>query len=411
MNVLSNDPGDETQKRFRYQHTFTVLVSIQMFAGNIPYKELYCEHHEDILAVREDGTYDGWQIKTKQLSDGPFELRDAAIKGSLLRFIKLDLEFIDSFSKFIIISNCPFRDDDTGKSLINLLEQVRNKSSQEMKPRDLSKFVDELVEETGVSIENVIKTLKKTETLVGPGLDDIDAKIINDHIGKLPECTGASVEKLRILHRRMCEKIYLASSKLLERAINDYAVLSRGEACVAAEEINAKRITKQTVEKIVHENLNANVFLSARSEVNDISPAKSSQLMMYKMSSGFIDMEEIEIMEDLRANSEDYFLTNSFKVEDRQGYLKEFNQIKKIVQNQSIEAKSRNKKEEAPYGSEMLHSIEDRLKDVAFNRTKDVFDCPYEILKGLVGILTNECKVSFSKEPPGGWLKNVNVTD
>ncbi|MNP23234.1 hypothetical protein D3C76_1159360 [compost metagenome] len=59
----------------------------------------------------------------------------------------------------------------------------------------------------------------------------------------------------------------------------------------------------------------------------------------------------------------------------------------------------------------MLHSVEDRLREVSASRSEDVFNCPYEILKGLVGVLTNECKVAFSKEPPGGWLNNVDVTN
>ncbi|KQO18042.1 dsDNA nuclease domain-containing protein [Paenibacillus sp. Leaf72] len=412
LTTLSNDPGDETQKRFRYQHTFTVLIAIEMFAGNIPYKELYCEHHEDILAVREDGNYDGLQVKTRQVSDGPFELRDPAIKKSLLRFIKLEADFENSFSNFTIISNCSFRDDDSAKSLINLVNQVTNTSLiSDIKPRDLRKYIDELVKESELSIETVLTTIKKIKTMVGPGLDDIDAKIINDHLGKVHQCNGASIEKLRVIHRRLCEKVYFASSRFLENGIYDYAELATGRINSVAEEINAKRITKLAVDRIVQENFNKNLFLSSRSNAADITIAKSNQLLKRKMSSGFIDFEEIEIMDDLRTDAEDYFLTNSIKADNQQEYLREFQQIKKIVLNQSIEAKSRCKKEDSPYGAEMLHSVEDRLREVAINRTKDVFECPYEILKGLVGVLTNECKVAFSKEPPGGWLNNVDVTN
>lgn len=410
LTTLSKDPGDETQKRFRYQHTFTVLISIEMLAGNIPYRELYCEHHEDILAVREDGKYDGLQIKTKQLSDGLFELKDTAIKKSLLRFIKLEAEFENSFANFVIISNCSFRDDETAKSLINLLKQVNNNTViSAVRLRELQNFIQELVNESGCSLDIVWSALKKTKTLVGPGLNDIDAKIINDHLGKITQCLGASIEKLRIIHKRLCEKVYFASSRFLENGIYDYSVLASGKVDCIAEEINAKRITKLAVEKIVQENFSKNLFLTARSEVTDIVAAKSNQLLKRKMSSGFIDYEEIEIMDDLRTDAEDYFLTNSFKAEDRQEYLKEIEQIKKIVINQSIEAKSRCKKEDAPYGTEMLHSVEDRLREVSVNRSKDVFECPYEILKGLVGVLTNECKIAFSKEPSGGWVNNVDI--
>lgn len=412
LTTLSKDPGDETQRRFRYQHTYTVLISIEMIAGNIPYKELYCEHHEDILAVREDGKYDGLQIKTRQPSDGPFELRDPAIKKSLLRFIKLESDFENLFSNFMIISNCPFREDDTSKSLLNLVNQVtQTPLISDIKPRDLQTYINELVEESKCSLETVLSTLKKTKAFPGPGLDDIDAKIINDHLGRVNQCIGATIEKLRIIHRRLCEKVYFASSRFLENGIYDYCALAAGKVNTVAEEINAKRITKLAVEKILAENFSKNLFLNARSDVAEIEKAESNQLLKRKMSSGFIDYEEIEIMDDLRTDAEDYFLTNSFKAEDRQEYLKELQQIRKIVLNQSIEAKSRNKREDAPYGTEMLHSIEDRLREVSESRSKDIFGCPYEILKGLVGVLTNECKVAFSKEPPGGWLNNVDVSN
>lgn len=408
---LSNDPGDETQRRFRYQHTFTALIAINMYAGRLPYKELYCEHHEDILAVAEDGTYHGIQIKTKQLKDGTFELNDAAIKGSLLRFVDHSKKFPGAFSRFVIISNCPCRDDSTGKSLINLLKQVKNGTKENFSPRELSNYIQLMATEKDVEVEFILEVLQKTEFMNGPGLNDIDSKVIDEHLGKLPECHGTGIEKLRIIHRRLCEKMHQASSKLLENAVEDYVALAGGIPSIVAEEINSKRITKQMIEKLVTENINSNLFLSSRTDFSDIPQAQSSQLMRYKMASGLIDVEDIEMVDDLRVDAEEFFIGNSYKVSDRSTYLKEFNQIKRIVTNESREAKSRLKKENTAYGTEMLHEIEDRLRDITRHRPNDVFECPYEILKGLVGILTNDCKISFSKEPLGGWSENVNVSN
>jgi hypothetical protein len=41
--LSKTDQGDEVQKRFRYQHTYTALVAIQMFAGKYHIKK-YSEH-------------------------------------------------------------------------------------------------------------------------------------------------------------------------------------------------------------------------------------------------------------------------------------------------------------------------------------------------------------------------------
>jgi hypothetical protein len=405
----SNDPGDETQLRFRYQHTFTVLVALTMYSGQVPYKELYCEHHEDILGVVEHGGYHGIQIKTRQLKDGPFELSDKAIKGSLLRFIKHELKYPGSFTKFFIVSNCPCLDDDTGKSLINLLNQVKADVRDDFKPKIMKNYIQNLAIESETTEDVVFEVLKKTEFLLGPGIDDIDSKVINEHLGKLPECSGVGIEKLRVLHRRLCETMHLASSRYLENAIYDYAALAGGELRVNAEVINSKRISKQLIGKMVSENISTNLFLSSRSGISDLSPATSNQLMRFKMATGMIDNDDIEMVDDLRADAEEYFLNGSYKSENKESYIYELNQIRKIVVNEARESKSRLKKDDAPYGADMLHDIEDRLRNISESRPNDVFQCPYEILKGLVGILTNECKVAFSKEPPGGWFSHVNL--
>ncbi|NQX67323.1 DUF4297 domain-containing protein [Paenibacillus alba] len=401
--LSTTDPGDETQKRFRYQHTYTALIAFEMYNGILPYKELYCEHHEDILAVREDGTYHGIQVKTRQLTDGAFEIGDSAITGSLIRFIKLSKQFPNKFSGFTIVSNCPFRKDETGKSLVHLLNQVKKGMTKDFTPRDLNKHLQVLVGETGTSMNEILSVLAITDVQDGPGMDDIDAKVINDHIGKSKACQGIAIEKIRMIHRLLCEKIYSASSKRVENAVKDYSSLIGGSSIVNAEEINTKRITKHTVSLLVEDNVKGGVFLSTRGSVDGITPSESSQLMRYKMSCGLVDVEDIDVMDDLRAATEDYFIENSYRAENKMKYLSEYHQIRTIVTNQSVEAKSRCRKADTPYGTDMLQNIEDRLNDISKTRKEDVFHSPYEILKGLVGVLTNECKIAFSKEPIGGW--------
>lgn len=407
--LSTSDPGDETQKRFRYQHTYTALIAIQMYNGKLPYKELFCEHHEDILAINEDGTYHGIQIKTRQLSDGAFEINDSAILGSLIRFIKLSNMYQNKFSRFVIVSNCPFRKDESGKSLVNLLNQVKAGKTEGFNPRDLQKYVENLVDKTGASINEVLRVLAITEVQEGPGMDDIDAKVINDHLGKLTLCQSVAIEKIRMIHRLLVEKIYGASSKRANNAVKDYCALIGGSAIVNAEEINTKRITKHAVGLLIETKIKGGVFLSTPSAVDGITSSESGQLMRYKMSCGLVDIEDIDVMDDLRAAAEDYFIANSYRAENKAQYLDQYNQIRSIVTNQSVEARSRCRKPDSPYGTEMLQNIEDRLDTISMNRKEDVFHTPYEILKGLVGILTNECKVAFSKEPIGGWKSRDKI--
>ena len=53
--VQSNDPGDETQRNFRYQHAYGVILLISAGRGSLPYSNIWCEFYEDFLCERNDG--------------------------------------------------------------------------------------------------------------------------------------------------------------------------------------------------------------------------------------------------------------------------------------------------------------------------------------------------------------------
>ena len=61
-----DDPGDETQRNFRYQHAYGVLLLAACLSGQRHYTALWCEHHEDYLTEIGDGSFDAWQIKTRR---------------------------------------------------------------------------------------------------------------------------------------------------------------------------------------------------------------------------------------------------------------------------------------------------------------------------------------------------------
>ncbi|PED91596.1 hypothetical protein CON43_01200 [Bacillus cereus] len=411
--VLSKtDPGDEVQRRFRYQHTYTALISIQMASGKIAYKELLCELHEDILGIRNDGKFEGIQIKTKQISDGPFELEEESIVKSLLRFIKLYNNFPGSFKKFIFVSNCPTRDDETGKSLNNLINKAKNKKPKDpFRPNTLEKFFKSLCEKSSSNEQDVINVLSIIEIQQGPSIEDIESKILTDHLGKMDECSETPLPKLRIILNSIVSHIYFASSKRVENPLQDYIAFVNGnEQLLEKVHINTKRITINRITKLITEPLTKNLFLGSRKGPPSKNNSLTSDLMFHKMECGLIEEDSIEIMDDLRASAETYILKNHYKTKNPTETLKQLDQIFTIIKNQAIESKSRSKLKGSPYGVVMLHDIEDRLEKIVENRHDDVYQTPYEILKGIIGILTNECKVAFSEEPPGGWKKNGSIT-
>lgn len=410
--VLSRtDPGDEVQRRFRYQHTYTALIAIQMASEKIAYKEILCEHHEDILGVRNDGKFEGIQVKTKQIYDGALELEEESVKKSLVRFVKLYNGFPGSFKRFIFVSNCPTRNDETGKSLNNLINQAKIKKRKDpFKPRTLENFFKWLCVESGSTEQDVISVLSIIEIQQGPSIEDIESKILTDHLGSRTDCLQTPLPRLKIILDSIISHIYFSSSKRVDNPIQDYITFIEGnEELLEKVYINCKRISIDTINRLINEPLTKNLFLSSRkgppTEVDS-----SKDLMFLKMQCGLIDDDSIELMDDLRASAETYILKNYYKTKNPTETLEELDQIRTIVKNQAVESKSRSKLKGSPYGVNMLHEIEDRLEKIVEKRHHDVYNTPYEILKGIVGILTNECKVAFSEEPPGGWKKHGSIT-
>jgi hypothetical protein len=80
-----SDPGDATQRNFRYQHAFGVILLVAAKMGRRPYVAIWCEQHEDLLAERSDRTFDGYQVKTSRPENGPWKLNNSAPALSSLR--------------------------------------------------------------------------------------------------------------------------------------------------------------------------------------------------------------------------------------------------------------------------------------------------------------------------------------
>jgi len=62
--VLSQrDPGDDMQRRLRYQAAYGALICLELM-DEIDCAQVFCEHHEDFLIKKLSGKYTGIQVKT-----------------------------------------------------------------------------------------------------------------------------------------------------------------------------------------------------------------------------------------------------------------------------------------------------------------------------------------------------------
>ena len=200
--VLSNDdPGDDIQRRFRYQNTYAAIISLSLLKENSKADCIFCEQHEDVLVKQKDDTFVGIQIKTRD-SKKPYQASDEAIIKSLKRFIKLETQFQGKFSQYVIAVNNGFWQD--RKNTINLpylLELAKSVIEEGIVPhKSISSFAQKICSNdkalSGVvlnsdeAISNLALSVLGKVTLDEklPGLDDIHERLIKE-ISQLPNMT------------------------------------------------------------------------------------------------------------------------------------------------------------------------------------------------------------------------------
>jgi len=72
-------------------------------------------------------------------------------------------------------------------------------------------------------------------------------------------------------------------------------------------------------------------------------------------------------------------------------------QIENVVLVECDDANLRASQKEDPYGPAMLIDVQDRLKRISETEPARVHRQPYDLLVGVAGLLTSECKVWWSE--------------
>lgn len=104
-----SDPGDEMQRRLRYQHAYGVILLIGCATKKLPYGAIWCEHHDDFLA-RSNGQYDSFQVKTSLPERGAWDTRKEPFVHSVGKFVQQDEKFPGRMRGFRFVSNTSFFD-------------------------------------------------------------------------------------------------------------------------------------------------------------------------------------------------------------------------------------------------------------------------------------------------------------
>ena len=398
------DPGDETQRNFRYQHAYGTILLVAAASGLNPYKALWCEHHEDLLAERPDRTYDAYQVKTRRPEIGDWTLTDEAVRHSLKRFVALDIQFGTNIQRFVIVSNAEFLTVGLGVQDIRKLKtsprtfltviEGYNKASAVKGP--FAEVLTAMATDFGCDAEILFAVLKRTELVKGPNRDHFDSEVAHIHLPQLADCKLLPAASLNAVRDELIQKVYGASSLLIEDP--------RQHLPHVAGQTNPRLLAKRVAVSVVADCVGQSSGMVFRYQTGEAtlvignSGSQRDNLRKKFVQAGLV--EQLLVMERRTLDTEARLMSLALAQPDTfEDLLK---QLEGVVQAECSEAQLVAQTTRAspadPYGPAMLVGVFQRLKAIADNTPRKVSNEPYECLVGIAGLLTEECTVWWSEK-------------
>lgn len=394
-----SDPGDDVQRRFRYQAAYAAILSASMLKEDSKISEVYCELHEDVLLKLRNGKFQGIQVKTRMPHLGPFDIHDGEIEKSISRFIALDGKFKDKFEGFTITSNVAFSRE-KNKCLRTLCQLAKDgKSNELLKARTASnKWIETLAKKCGVTTNEVINVLSRLRLRDDfSTLDDISGKLFQALVIH-PELKSQTTGTVSKICQDLISKHSAAASLNHDSPMEEHFIL--GVNPIKAKEeaiIKGKQITKELVTDIISTAISDPVKLFIKDSKGINSLPKGDKILETKMDAGGLAIENIQLIKDQKYSFEALTASWLYKM-DVEEASRRYDQVKMIVQNECQEAHDEENLNDREYGTKMLINVRKRLRTRHEKERSSFFDFSYDHLLGIVGSLTEECTVWWSEK-------------
>lgn len=391
----TDDPGDETQRRFRYQHAYGVILLTGVVTGKLGYESIWCEHHDDFLA-QFSGGFNSYQVKTRIPELGAWELTTDGFVSAITKFAKLETRFPQKISRFKFVSNTQtFRSNSEGKvgrSPDKLIEAIAKSSNESELKHPFDKSIAKLASDCMTTSDRIFAVFKRLEIVVGPSLADFEAVLSQTHIASIEACRSLPPYQLNAIRDELIQKIYDASSNFVDDPAKHWT-------CINGAAANDPRIlAKQLFPNIVEESVRAKsppyfryspmaTKTEARLTGNDLSTLEK------KLIRGNL-RQQMETMLRRTISTEQHLLKLAASKPDEISEIR--NQLESVVQGVCDDASLQNAVNGEISGQRMLAQVQQRLEKLADERPQHVHHQPYDCLVGMAGLLTEECTVWWS---------------
>lgn len=389
--LSSDDPGADTSRRFRYQHAYGVILLISAITRRVDYVALWCEQHEDFLAETPSGVFDVYQIKTRRPEFGAWKLSDEPIYSSIKRFADFYELFPDEVRAFKFVSNTEYFRSTSAKyvklSPLILIEGIKELVSGNRVAASKLEGLKLLCEKTGLSEGNLVSVLQRIEFIVGPTLRAFEDEISQSHLPYIPSCSGLNSNKLAQIREFLIAKIAEASSLYTERPERHLGYAKQNL-------LEAKRITPESVRLLINEARSCGArFSSELFSLQLGSTSEKQDILQRKMVHGGLALH-YEMMRRRALTAEQQLLDLATRP-DSGGEC--CSQLETVVFGECSDAYLRASQGDEPFGPQMLIDIQDRLKRIAEDNPLAVDRQSYDVLVGIAGMLSAECKIWWSR--------------
>jgi hypothetical protein len=398
--IATNDPGDETQRNFRYQVAYGVILLIGSASKRLPYVSVYAEHHEDYLCERVDGKFDGYQVKTRRPEEGAWQLLDEPFKKSLKRFAELCQKFGDCIEELRFVSNVDYsnpsdKSNDVAKirkSPVRLLKHIGECDSEKDILSPFDETFQELQRYCECSPSVLFGVLKKVGLVNGPDRKSFDSEILVTHLPVLDECKTLMLPQLIAIRDELIQKVSYASSLKIDDPSKHWVPINISDEQNPT--IKAKRITVEECVRTVSEKTAPPFrYSSTRHPVLNLGNGKGNlSKLKKKMLKGDLAFQ-IETMERRSLSAEQRLMEAAIRKPEAVDDM--LNQLASIVKAECDEAYHHAALSGKVIGPQMLDDVFRRLKKKADSNL--TYKEPYETLIGIAGLLTGECKVWWSE--------------
>jgi hypothetical protein len=397
--LASDDPGDDTARRYKYQWSWAAIMCCALLDDTQDVAEMYCEHHEDVLIKHRDGKFSGQQIKSRESDQPVWRASDEQVRNAFAKFVRLDADYPGDFRRFHFLTNHPFHSPQNAESVRFVLSRISDAPTLGDLPSNVRRWLNREAQDAAASELVAFQALKKASASDDlPKLQDATVRLIETLTSCWSDANETSHESVRRAARSLIDECGRASSLEHQQSLPAYLIPVSEPTVEVTACIAGKRMTPDRVRAILTASLTSTALLTVAPEDCSEPGQGSTDLLLKKLDAGKFSAVSRTSAENLRDKA-DYLGIAWTKKLGRQRGLQRYEHFRSIALSDAASAFEATKTDADNFGPAMKEELR-RLFHARRSRGEQLFDCTDEHLEGLAYSLTAQCMVQWSIQRP-----------